>query len=174
MTARCLFRRAYSTFKSKHDEQANKDLLGRLKKLSVSGGKQIVPHPKDPFKTNQRELLRNLTFEKAEKIVRYHTSDSILWNTSVLSRVFNIPENYVVGLVDYVKPMMYFSHCKRDEPEKMHETSFVIDVHRLQYDKNYLVEIQRLHFAQSDPNPELEQQEKTNVIEQLSSSELSK
>lgn len=150
----------YSTFKSRNDEEKNKSLLENLKNISLSGGKEIVSPPK----TKDSPFTRNVTLEILEKVTRYWYSDALFYNSSILSRTFNIPEEHLKNIVWYVRPMMYYTHKGLDETKKIHKTSLVIDVHRLKYDKKYLVEAQKLTFLQdSDEPPKLNSQNKAVV-----------
>lgn len=153
---------SYTTFKSKNDEGKNKVLLDNLKNISLTGGKKVAPAPQ---RTDDEELLRNVDLELLERIGRFYISDPILWNPSILSRVFHIPEEYVKQIVWYVRPMMFYVHCDLEEPQKIHTSSVVIDLDRLKNDDRYLVDFKRLVFPQSeDKTLKLDQQNKIDVI----------
>lgn len=158
------FRVSYTTFKSKNDEGNNRVLLDNLKNISLLGGRKVTPTPQ---KTADEELVRNVDLELLERIGRYHISDPILYNYSVLSRVFHIPEEYVKQIVWYVRPIMYYAHSKieKNEPLKLHTTSIVIDLARLKNDDRYLVDIKKVIFPKlEDETPNLDQKNKIDVI----------
>lgn len=125
--------RSIGTFKSTKDER----LLERLKYINLQGGKSTLkPAEPDPQKSEQRPA-RNLTLNKLAKLTKQYTGDPLLWNASVLARVFNLPEEPCTQVVRYVRPLVNRISRELDEPEKILKTSFVIDVGRLISDKKY-------------------------------------
>lgn len=156
--------KTFTTIKSQHDEQTNQALLKRLKRISVIGGKKTLP-PEQPDKDVGHNTL---SFNTVDKIIERHLEDPLVWNTSVLGRIYKVPEDYCEAIVEYVKPMLFFISNKMDEPERMLKQKFVYDASRLKSDENYLVIYKRIIFPNSDKQelPTLALQE-TPEVEKL-------
>lgn len=135
-----------NTLKSKNDEQANQALLKRIRNISVIGEKKTVLPKTDRGDTI--DLARCLTFEKLGKLIKLHTSDPLIWNVSILSRIFKIREDYCDRLVNYVRPMVYLSTSRKDETKQLVNNPVVIDVARLKTDDDYLVIYKRIVFPE--------------------------
>lgn len=135
------FVRSVGSLKSSKDEV----LLERLKYVNLQGGKTTTKPEVRPSQ-DANFPKRNLSLFKLSKVIKSHLSDPLQWNASVLSRVFNLPEDACEQLINYVQPMVHKVTRDMDEPEKLIKTSFVIDVGRLVWDKNYAPSINRIKF----------------------------
>lgn len=89
-------------------------------------------------------MYASVTLGKVDEIVKIYSSDPIIWKPYILSRVFRIPEHECKSLVEYVKPFAYLLDNKSRELQKQIDSSLVVDVARLQEDKNYYPSIQLL------------------------------
>jgi hypothetical protein len=140
-----------TTLKSKNDEQNNQILLKRLKNLSVIGARKTLPPPNaNEILNNHNEELppRRLTLDKLSKLIKRYQSDPLIWNPSVLARIFRIPEDHCTRLAIYVRPMIHLNRNTGAGDEKLLETKFVVDVARLKSDDNYLVTYKRIVFPE--------------------------
>lgn len=146
MSINIITRRTFNTIKSKNDERLNQALLGRLKNISLTGGKKTEPPVESKPAENSQDVERNLTFAKLSRLVNYYTTDPLMWDTSMLCRVFKIPEDSCENLVKYVQPMVYYANSTMYESKKLMKTPVVIDVNRLKSDEKYLPRLQQLVF----------------------------
>lgn len=139
-----LIKRSYKTIKSIHDEEANRALLRRLKKISVSRQHEMKPLP-EPVE-NQDQCDRTLTMDSLEKILDYHMQDPLKWNESVLGRTFNVNENHCVTLCRYVQPFTDIVWRSKPEVDKLIETSMVIDIGLFKRDQTYYSSVHKIAF----------------------------
>lgn len=126
----------------------NTILLSRLRQIQINSETKLES-PKHR-KTEIDDVKRSLTPQRLLKLLNYHYEDPLVWNTSILGKIFNIPEWYCDRLVNYVRPMIYKSDTTMSEAEKLIETKIVIDVERLKRDKSYMKLYQRLVFIDAD------------------------
>jgi len=148
MMLRNTCKRFYSNLKSKDDELKNRDLLQRLKKITV------VHKTKKEEKTEEAKSVNEvddkpLTLSKVYDMVELHGNDPLIWNPSVLARIYRIPEEQCASLVNYVKPFIFFRNEETKLEREMTEYSTVIDLNRLKTDKGYMWDIQKLQFIDS-------------------------
>lgn len=137
-------RRGFNTLKSKNDERANESLLNRLRSLPKLGENKLVePKPRIEHKNQHRQL----TLERLSRLLCLNLSDPIVWNSSILSRIFKIPEEYGDYLIIYTKPLTYYSDNKVNEIIQKLKNPFVVDVARLKYDKTYELSYKKIVFA---------------------------
>lgn len=153
MMRNILIRRTlYDTFKSKNDEYKNQELLHRLKGISLIGGKKIV----EPQVEDHQETERNVSLDKLSKIIKYHLEDPLVWNASILSRIYKVHEEHCENLLRYVLPFLFYADFTMDQPKKLQKISVVIDVARFKRDPNYYEFFQRLVFLKKDDAVEKE------------------
>lgn len=145
-------RKTFNTLKSRHDQQNDQDLLKRLKNISVIGEKKTTFPPTPPNEVVQKDSIekpeRSLTFDRLSKLVRFHQTDPLTWNPSILGRIFNIPEFYCEKLLIYCRPMVFYSSPAHRESQKLISTTYVVDVGRLKSDDNYLVTYKKIVFPE--------------------------
>lgn len=161
---RALSRRTYKTIKSINDESTNQPLLGRLKQISVSGHTEIKPLPV-PIK--QEQCRRTLTLENLEKILEYHVKDPLVWNESMLGRIYNVEENHCTTLCRYVLPFTQTARASKMGAEELLETQIVIDISLFKEDKSYLPLQQKLLFVDNCNTKMLTRNTEANANEAL-------
>lgn len=145
------YKSSFKTLKSRYDQQNNQDLLKRMQNLSVIGQKKTVDKSEASdvvYKGSRNLPARNLEVETLKKLLRFYHSDPLLWNPSVLGRIFNMPENYCEKILDYVKPMVYYANNKHDQAQQLMKTSYVVDIGRMKSDTNYLTTYKKLVFPE--------------------------
>jgi len=139
------------TLRSKNDEQLNQALLKRLKNLSVIGGKKMTPNTNQTCSEERSRLPeRSLTPQKLRKMTELYTNDPLIWNASVLARVFRIPEDYCKHICRYVKPMIDWVSSKDGHVKLVEQRKIVIDLARFKTDESYLVVYKRIAFPDID------------------------
>lgn len=137
-----IYLREFKTLKSKDDEHNSQDLLKRLRKLAVTSERRPTPRP---VKAND-DQLRCMDFDRLKKLLRFYQSDPLIWNPSVLGRIFKVPEHHCENIVAYVKPMVFFATNEYDTVQRMMKTTFVVDVGRMKFDDNYLINYKKIVF----------------------------
>lgn len=142
-----ILRRCFSTIKSKNDEALNQGLLKRIKNISIIDERKKVPLRK--ISDNEAEPLRTLTEGNLKKIVDLYYRDALVYNPSVLGRIYNLHEHHCSEVVNYLKPLVFFENNTMDETTKLVKGSIVIDVARLKSDENYLSAYKRIVFPSS-------------------------
>lgn len=81
------------------------DLLDRIKNLQVDSvpvSEKLIA----PIANNDdinRHVTRNLTIAKLYRLLTLYQSDEIIWNTYVLSRIFNINQQQLTCMVHSMK-----------------------------------------------------------------------
>lgn len=93
---------------------------------------------KTATKNKRKTLHRNISVPKLDYIIKIHLKDPLIWNLSVLSRIFKIDEEIMKGILEYVKPMVFYIDHRHEDFKQLIEFSEVVDVERLQNDKTYL------------------------------------
>lgn len=120
--------RCKSTIKSFNDETKNQALIARLKGISVKDERRKLEVPQS---NDEGAELRKLTMQQITKFVKLYTNDPLIWNPSVLSRIFDIPECLGKELAHHVQPLCEYSGPQSDEVITLVKSSIVIDVTRL-------------------------------------------
>lgn len=130
--------------------------MTRIKNISVLDEREGTAPKQVEISTDQQSVPdRNLTHEKVKKITELHFEDPLVYNTSVLSRVFKIDERYCKEVVKFVRPLVYYGDSSVDEAKRLIKGAIVIDVDRLVSDEGYLMTYKRIVF----PTEEKERQE---------------
>lgn len=119
--------------------------LERLKSLNIKKISKALPIKKDgPAQSNY------MSFETLDRVLKQAKEDPLTWNPSVLSRVYNVHETILEGVVRYVQPMMYHIASNMDEPKKMMRDNIVIDVGKLKEDNSYYPHLHKLIFVKRE------------------------
>lgn len=143
-------RRSFKTIKSINDEKTNQALLGRLKKVSIVDGKTMKRKPGLDTFVDKNEQIRKLTLRNLDKLITTHARDPLVWNSSVLGRVYHVPEHYCQQLIYYVQPFTEAARITEAGMETLIETQTVIDIERFKKDCNYLAEFKKFKFIASN------------------------
>lgn len=136
----------FNTLKSKDDERNVQDLLVRLQKLAVNAEKRAEPAAAKEGDFSEINQLRRVPFDKLRKLVTLYQKDPLIWNSSVLGRIYKLPEHYCENICFYVGPMVFYATNDHDEVQRMRQTAFVVDVGRFKTDENYLKKYKRIVF----------------------------
>lgn len=110
--------------------------LQRLKALNISKKAENIVAKRDVPTIEQ-----GLAIPSLNKIIQRNLEDAIIWNPSILSRIYKIDETYVKAILRYVYPMDMHVAQHMDSADKLMKSSIVIDTFRLKNDRSYLTDI---------------------------------
>lgn len=99
-----------------------------------------------------KQAQSRLTHHQITKAIKLYTEDPLLWNPSILHRIFDLSEDECRNLLRYVQPMVMFGSRETEVVKQLQKTSYVVDVERLQNDKRYFPIIQALVFPKKTGN----------------------
>lgn len=97
---------------------------------------------------------RGLTLSLMKKLATKRLEDPLLWNTSVLARIYKIDEQYLDNILDYVKVYTYYIDSYKDDFVKLLDMQYVADAKKIQTKPELFPELKRINFVIEQNSPE--------------------
>lgn len=135
------FNKLPNYWRSLHQE-ADEQLLKRLRKISIVKNSRAVPKIKTITDTN---LERALQPEKLIKLVKLHRKDPLTWSPSVLSRIFKLSEHQSRMICCYVRPFLNLRPGENDESIAF-KRNIVYDIEAFKSDKGSMRVYRKIVF----------------------------